>query len=58
MLVKRYSEYDFLPYREINLRSLGKLPNINTITKDDRSNVELEDRTENPEAFRYQIKES
>ena len=29
---------------------------MNTVTKDDRINIELENKTENPEAFRYQNK--
>ena len=53
VLIKRYNEYDYLPYREIGLKALGKLPNLNTITKDDKVNVELEDRTINPDEFRF-----
>ena len=36
ILLKRQSEYDFLPYREINMRALGKLPALKTVTQDDR----------------------
>merc|ERR1711954_334444 len=58
VLLKRQSDYDFIPYREINLRALGKLPNINTVTKDDPQINSLINKVENPEAFRSQQKGS
>ena len=56
VLLKRYSEYDYLPYREIELKHLGKLPGFSTITKDDRVNQDLVNQVENPEDFRIQRK--
>ena len=52
VLLKRYSEYDYLPYREIELKHLGKLPGFNTITKDTNVNLDLVEQVENPEQFR------
>ena len=51
-MLKRYSEYDYLPYREIELKHLGKLPGFNTITKDTNVNLDLVEQVENPEQFR------
>ena len=45
ILVKRFSEYNYLPYRDISLRALGKRPGFSMVTKDDSVNVELEERT-------------
>ena len=56
ILLKRQSEYDFLPYREINMRALGKLPALKTVTQDDRRMEELIVRVNNEEDFRPQRK--
>ena len=54
--MKRQSDYDFIPYREINLRALGKLPALKTITQDDKRIEDLVTRVDNAEDFRPQRK--
>ena len=56
VLLKRQSDYDFIPYREINLRALGKLPALKTITQDDKRIEDLVTRVDNAEDFRPQRK--
>ena len=45
-----------MPYQELSLRAFGKLPAINTVTKDNPILDSLTLRVDNPEEFRQQHK--
>ena len=54
ILLKRFNDYDYLPYREIQIKSLGKLPDFETVTQEDRVSEHLALRVEDPDAFQVQ----
>ena len=41
VMLKRFSEFDHLPYRQIDLNVFGKLPDFDTVTKDNETNEDM-----------------
>ena len=51
LLVRSYEEYDHLPYREMELDVLGKLPEFTCITKKENVPEAVAENIENPDGF-------
>ena len=51
VLIRAYDEYDHVPYRELNLDILGKIPDFECITKSDNIPEAVMTSIEDPERF-------
>merc|ERR1711954_239157 len=51
LLIRNYNKYEHLPYREVELDILGKLPDFNCVTKKDTIPENVASAAEDPEGF-------